>query len=134
MSELSDAIWRLKDRLADPRRWIKYDVNLVDDDGYKTMCLLGARLDTLTDHHAWVSWHDSDGSLIEHVVNDDPVNQAVYAVIREQFGHRLSTEANSRYDTPYHLIPTFNDDEHTTHEDVMLVLEKAAIKADEVLQ
>jgi hypothetical protein len=74
-------------------------------------------------------------------VNRDPECQLVRDIILEQFPDRTRdafctcTECKRKKGnlSPAAIIPRFNDHPDTTFEDVLLVLEKAAIKCDEVL-
>jgi hypothetical protein len=152
MSVVSDQIWKIRDRLSDERYWIKgtlfKDDAIVNAHGTKVwrrVCLLGAHLDTLTDRVAAslkLPPHMSERpngvyNLDEDAINRDPVGLAITEVIIEQYSERISVDEHTPDDAfarkPWYAIPSFNDADETTHEDVMAVLEKAAIRADEVL-
>jgi hypothetical protein len=90
------------------QRWIKYRMR--DDEG--GVCLLGACAVA------------GDGIVSE--VN--PMVLAMVPVIKEQFADRLQA---TNYLTPLHLIADFNDHPNTTEDDVLLVAEKAQIRAQE---
>jgi len=135
MSKTTEMILKIKDRLSEPRYWFKgalyeYSADLADHPYTTPACLLGAHLDTLTDRAAWF---DQDGpydvgALLVDVINADPANIAITEVILEQFPGR-AIRGGEEYKTPWHVIPNFNDDIETTHEDIILVLEKAAINS-----
>jgi hypothetical protein len=67
-------------------------------------------------------------------VDRDPECQLVSEIIQEQFPERLSHLYHRDGPlAPGRVIPAFNDHHDTTLDDVLKVLEKAAIQCDEVL-
>jgi hypothetical protein len=158
MQDTAERIWKIKDQLADPRRWVKEALYDSTEDGqlHETdhrACLLGASLDTVIDRQTMLDttqypdgdvptqWHE-DPMVNGDAVNADPVNIAIFEAIREQFSERVMAARSGSingekvrlpYDQPWEGIPCFNDHDDTTHADIMLVLTKAAIKADEIL-
>jgi hypothetical protein len=134
MNKVATTIAKIRDRLSDSRYWVKGtlthpDVPLMAEHD-RRVCLLGAHLDVLTDEAArdWLMGgrRDSkwDGVLNELFINADPTNQLLTKVLIEQFPERVDSPE------PWAAIPSFNDHSATTHEDLMLVLEKAQAEAE----
>jgi hypothetical protein len=115
-------IWKALDRIRKPNRWLKGGL-AAREDGVVQRCLIGTLLNVNT-----VKAENSKINFYEKA-DDDPECQLVSDIIKEQFPERVGTS----HMLPSYVIPAFNDHEYTTHDDVILVLEKAAIQCDEVL-
>lgn len=59
--------------------------------------------------------------------------EVVADVIFEQFPERVAVLGASGRDYTFGVVTFFNDHEDTTKDDVVMVLEKAALKAEEIL-
>lgn len=111
---MTSKLWETLDYLAS-RGWHKGGFEAADGG----MCMLGA--------NRWV--HCGTTSILHPGLEDATRTdtEAMMAVIVEQFPDRI------RSNSSIYQVADFNNHKDTTFEDVQRVLEKAAIRTDEVL-
>lgn len=109
-------LWDALDRLDEGRKWGKGSGN---KDGKR--CILGAIGNSDTGDYI---------SCVIHTLGGMDAAEVVADVVRSQFPDRLMPHPDI---TCISICRQFNDDPDTEWNDVSLVLEKAAIRQDEVL-
>jgi hypothetical protein len=109
MVSTSEILIAAKDKISNPKSWIKDEYSNVEDEEVQQasqFCMLGALLYTTSS-----------------VYNCKGAERLLREVIKEQYPDRLPARARTG------SIPYFNDLEVTTHEDVMRVFEKAIVRS-----
>lgn len=116
---MDTSLWEALDRIPSKDKWCKADVHLPSG----RRCLLGAIANSQPGEFDVVVYNRAETQYREDV-------EAVWAVIREQYPDSWGLWDDR---DPIDGVWNFNDASSTEYSDVRLVVEKAAVRRDEIL-